>query len=147
MPKGQRLSLDEWKKQYATDGNATIDLKEVRPIEELISMPGVRQRNIAQAQKNKQAAPVAILFAMIAASAGIYIGMKTLHLETAGLRAEGRVVDMKAEYSSGGHGGYTYHAVVDYKTADNIESIQGQRRHQPAQPSGGRYGDSPLHGG
>jgi hypothetical protein len=120
IPKGQRVSIAEWKKQHQID-NDTIDLTGVKPIEDIVSGPDVRQAQQKQLQNYRKAVPFLGLFAIILFSLGIYASLQISRLEAAGLRAPGEVVRLKPEYSSGSGGGhYTYYAIVRFRTDKNV---------------------------
>ena len=120
IPKGQRLSIEEWKKQHHID-ETTIDLTEVKPIENLISAPDVQQARQKQLQNNKKATPILVIFGVILVPVGIYQSVKITRLEAAGLRAQGEVVRLSSEYSSGSGGGhYSYYAIVRFRTEKNV---------------------------
>lgn len=59
---------------------------------------------------------MALIFAGVAA----YCGQEIYTFETQGLRAEGKVLSLKEEYSSSGthNRGYTYYPIVSYRTQD-----------------------------
>jgi hypothetical protein len=120
IPKGQRLSVAEWRKQHHVD-ETTIDLAEVKPIENIVSAPDVQQARQKQLQNNKKVAPFLAVFAVILVAVGIYQSKKIARLEVSGLRAPGQVVSLKDEYSSGGGGGhYSYYAIVRFSTDKNV---------------------------
>jgi hypothetical protein len=120
IPKGQRLSIAEWRKQRGLGNAAAIDLTNVKPIEDILSSPDVQQAQQRQLQSSRKAAPFIGLFAAILAGAGIFQGMKIAHLEAVGLRAQGEVVRLKEESSSGSS---SYYAIVKYRT-DRNESVE-----------------------
>jgi hypothetical protein len=115
IPKGQRLSIEEWKKQHGTA--ATLDLTDVKPIEEFISAPDVQQAEQRQLQSSRKMAPFIGIFAVVLVGLAIFQGMKIAQLEAVGLRAQGQVVRLKEE-SSSGHS--TYYAVVKFRTDRNV---------------------------
>ena len=120
IPKGQRLSIEEWKKQHHMD-ETTIDLTEVKPIENIVSASAVQQSQQKQLQTYKKVVPFVGVFAVILVAIGIYQSVKITRLEAAGLRAPGEVVRLKDEYSSGSGGGhYSYHAIVRFRTEKNV---------------------------
>ena len=120
IPKGQRVSIEEWKKQHHLD-KTTIDRTEVKPIENIVSAPDVQQAQQAQLQSYKKFAPVLAIFALILIAVGVYQSVKITRLEARGLRAPGEVVRMKEEHSSGSGGGhYVYYAIVRFRTEKNI---------------------------
>jgi len=122
IPKGQRLSIDEWKGQHGT--GASIDLAQVKRIEDIIAAaPQLATR--AQPQQARKSAPVIGLFAIILAALGVWQGLRLAHLEAAGVRAPGQVVRLHEEWSSGSSGSshYNYYPIVRFRTAEN-ETIE-----------------------
>jgi hypothetical protein len=120
IPKGQRVSIEEWKKQHHID-ETTLDLTEVKPIENLISAPDAQQARQKQLLNNKKVAPFLAVFAVILVAVGIYQSKKIAHLEASGLRAPGEVVRLSSEYSSGSGGGhYSYYAIVRFRSEKNV---------------------------
>jgi hypothetical protein len=121
-PKGERPSIAEWKRQHGA--SASIDLSQVKRIEEITSA-APQQTTQAQKQQAKKWAPVIAIFAVILVALGFWQSMRLAHLETAGLRAPGQVVRLHEEWSSGSSGGshYTYYPIVRYRTAEN-ETIE-----------------------
>ena len=117
IPRGQRLSIEEWKRQHGTDGSA-IDMTQVKPIETLVSVADVAQAQQTQWQNTRKAAPFLGFFAVVLVCIGIYQSIRIARLEASGLRAQGQVVRMKEESSSGS--GYTYHAIVRFRTEKNV---------------------------
>src|SRR5260221_545157 len=93
IPKGQRLSIEEWRKQHGTA--STLDLTDVKPIEEIISAPDVQQAEQRQLQSSRKMAPLIGIFAVALVGLAIFQGMKIAHLEAVGLRAQGQVVRLK----------------------------------------------------
>jgi hypothetical protein len=77
IPKGQRVSIEEWKKQHHI-GETTIDLTEVKPIENIVSAPDVQQAQQAQLQSYKKFAPLLAIFALILISVGFIRALKSL---------------------------------------------------------------------
>lgn len=120
VPKGQRFSIEEWKKQCGSGSPVAIDLNDVRPIEEIVP-PEAQSAVQRQYQNNKKTIPILGIFAVILIVIGVIEAQKIFRLESSGLRAEGQVVGLKEQYSSSSHGGgsYTYYPIVDYQTADN----------------------------
>ncbi len=118
VPKGQRLSIEEWKKQHGL--GAAIDLSQVKPIEEIVPAAAARQGAQALRQQARRWAPLLGLFAVILAALAVFQSMKLAHLEAAGLRAQGRVVRVTEEWRSGSGGGHhVYYPVVKFRTQDN----------------------------
>jgi hypothetical protein len=112
IPKGERLSIAEWRKQHNLDGSASIDLKEVKPVEQLFA-PGKRPPWIS----NRQWAPLVGLFALLLAGIGVFQSYKMSRLEASGLRAPGAVVSLKEEESGNDS---SYYPVVRYQTDKNL---------------------------
>jgi hypothetical protein len=117
IPKGQRLSIEDWKKQHNI-GQATLDLTNVKPIETLVSAPEAAQARLKQTQNYKVIVPILAAVAVLLLGIGVFQSMKISRLEAQGLRAEGRVVRLNSEHSSNGHG-YTYYPVVRFRTQAN----------------------------
>jgi hypothetical protein len=117
IPRGQRLSIEDWKKQHNI-GQATLDLSNVKPIETLVSAPEVAQARLKQAQSYKTIVPILAAVAVLLLGIGVYQSLAISRLEAQGLRAEGRVVRMNSEHGSGSSG-YTYYPVVRFRTAGN----------------------------
>jgi len=120
VPKGQRISIAEWKQQHLNTPTA-IDLNSVKPIEELVSPEEQAAARQQQFQNSKKAIPILGIFAVILICLSVFLAHKMLRLESSGLRAQGQVVRMQEQYSSDSHGGggYVYYAIVDYETADH----------------------------
>lgn len=120
IPKGQRLSIAEWKKQHGMGEISAIDLSKIRRIEEIAGTAELQKKQQAQFAQYKKAAPLIGLFAVILIGFAINQGFKVARLEAAGLRAPGVVVRLKEEYSSSGGGRYDYFAVVRFRTDKNV---------------------------
>ena len=116
IPKGQRLSIEEWRKQHF--GKTTVDLADVKPIETIISAPEAAQARVKQAQSYKTVVPILAAVAVLLLGIGVYQSMKISRLEAQGLRAPGQVVRMNSEHGSGSSG-TTYYPVVRFRTAGN----------------------------
>ena len=112
-PKGQDLSsLQAWLRR-APDGT-TGRIAGVKPIEQIVS-PGDAQKT---SQQQKKAAPFVLIFAVLFASLAVYQAAALVRLQSAGVRAEGQVVSLKAESSQGGS--YSYYPIVRYRTSSNL---------------------------
>jgi Protein of unknown function (DUF3592) len=109
IPKGQRLSIEEWRKQHHLD-QREIDPADVKPIESLVSAAEVQQTQQKQSQNFKKAAPFLWILAAILLAIGIYQSVKISRLQSAGLRAPGEVVRLKGEHGS--NNGTTYYPIV-----------------------------------
>ena len=120
IPKGQRLSVAQWREQHGLGAAAAIDLAEVKPIEDIVSAPDVQQGEQRQLQSSRNAAPFIGLFAIILVGVGIWQGMRIARLETGGLRAQGQVVRLKQESGSGRS---SYYAIVRFRT-DRNETVE-----------------------
>jgi hypothetical protein len=123
IPKGQRLSIDEWKKQHGM--SATIDLAQVKRIEDLVPAAALQPNAQARALQARKWAPVLGVFAIVLAALGVWQSTRLAHLEAAGIRAPGQVVRLHGEWSSGSSGSshYNYYPIVRFRTAQN-ETIE-----------------------
>jgi len=92
-----------------------VDLSAVKPIEQIAAATGPAQRQ-QQLQQKKWAPVVVGLFAIALAAIGILQGVRIAQLESAGIRTQGDVVDLKEEYSSSNGGHYSYYPIVRYRT-------------------------------
>jgi hypothetical protein len=117
IPKGQRLSIEEWKKQHNI-GQTTLDLTNVRPIESIVSVPDVAQTRLKQLQSYRFIVPILGIVAMLLVAIGIHQGIRISRLEAMGQRTQGQVVRMTSD-SSSGSGSTSYHAVVRFRTDMN----------------------------
>jgi hypothetical protein len=113
IPKGERLSIAEWRKQHDLDGLASIDLKQVKPVEQLVTEPGGQPSRIM----DRKWAPLVGVFALILAGLGGFQTYKMSRLEASGLRAPGAVVSLKEEDSGSDS---SYYPVVRYRTDKNL---------------------------
>jgi len=122
IPKGQRLSIDEWKKQHGM--SATIDLAQVKRIEEITAAAPQPMRQPQPAQMKKWA-PIIALFTIILVAIGVWQSLRIAHFEAAGIRAPGQVVRLHGEWSSGSSGSshYNYYPIVKFRSAQN-ETIE-----------------------
>jgi hypothetical protein len=135
VPKGQRRSIAEWRKQRGLDADGAIDLKEVKRAEDILSS-GVGEAEQRQLQSSRKAAPLVGLLAIILICAGIFESIRIAKLEAVGLRAQGEVVGLKQEGSSG-H--VSYYAIVRYRTNNN-ETVEF-KDDVGSNPPGHRPGD------
>jgi hypothetical protein len=118
IPKGKRPSLAEWRKQRGLGPEAKIDLSQVKPIEGILAKPEIQQAQQAQLQQARKIAPFVALFAMILLGIGIWQSVKMAELQANGLRAQGQVVRMKEERSSGsGSSSTSYYPIVRFQPA------------------------------
>jgi len=92
IPKGQRLSIAEWRKRHGLGEDASIDHTRVKPIEQLVTGADMEQAALAQSRQSRKAAPIVGIFAVVLFAVGIYQSVKIARLETTGLRAQGEVI-------------------------------------------------------
>jgi hypothetical protein len=121
IPKADRVSLAEWRKQRGL-GAAGVDLAQVKRIEEIVPSAQLQQQAATQRQQMRKWAPFIALFAMGLAGLAVWQGMRLAHLEAVGLRAPGEVVSLKGEWSSGSGSSsshYTYYPIVQFRTPDH----------------------------
>jgi hypothetical protein len=116
IPRGQHLSIEQWKTLTHADQSCAIDLTKVRPIEELSSSNQATTKN-NDWQQSRWAVPILMVFAVILLCVGIYQSTMIARLESAGVRAQGEVVRLKEEHNSG-H--YTYYPIVRFRAANNV---------------------------
>jgi Protein of unknown function (DUF3592) len=118
IPKGQRLSIAEWRKQRGL--GAAIDPAAIKSIEKILATPEAQQAQQTQRQANRMAAPLLAIFAVILLCVGIFQAREIARLQSSGLRAPGAVVRLKAELGSGSDSRYTYYPIVRYRTDKNV---------------------------
>jgi Protein of unknown function (DUF3592) len=116
IPKELRPSYAEWRQRQAAE--AAIDPDEVTPIETLLATPEWQAKSQAQSRKNRKAAPLVAIFAAMLLALGVYQARELARLQSIGLRVQGQVVDLRQ--GSGDGVGATYHAVVQFRTADDV---------------------------
>jgi hypothetical protein len=114
IPKGQRVSVAQWRRQHGLGDTAAINLAAVRPIEDVVSALDIRE---GRSQSSRKAAPLIGLFAVILVCVGILQAKKIARLEAAGLRAQGEVVRLKDDFGSGHT---TYYPIVKFRTERNV---------------------------
>jgi hypothetical protein len=118
IPKGQRLSVEEWRKQHGL--GAAIVPADIKPMEKILATPQAQQALQTQVRGNKMAAPIVAVFAVILLCVGIFQAREIARLESTGLRAPGEVVRLKGESGSGTNSHYSYYAIVRYRTDKNV---------------------------
>jgi hypothetical protein len=114
IPKGQRLSIAEWRKQHGLGETTAIDMAEVKPAETILSTP----EQARQSQWQRKLAPFIVLFAVILAGIAFYQGNRIARLEAGGLRATGQVVRLYESEDQDGHS--SYYPIVRYSTEKNL---------------------------
>jgi len=115
IPKGKRLSKDEWRKQHLLGESASVDLARVVPIERLVSAEDIAKTAQQQARQARITGPIVAVVAIVLVGVGIWQSRTIAQLEATGLRANGEVIDLR----SGSGRGSGYHAVVRFRTAQN----------------------------
>ena len=115
-PKGQSpFSPQAWRRAPGAS------VAGVRPIEQIVSPADAQQAAANTLQQWNKAAPFVLIFGLLLISFAVYQGVTLARLESVGLRAEGQVVGLKAEYSSSSHGGsYNYFPIVRYRSNSNL---------------------------
>jgi len=113
IPKGERISIAEWRKQHNLDSSASIDLATVKPIEQLVTNSGGRP----SWGLNRKWTPLVGVFALLLAALGVFQGYRMSQLEASGLRAPGAVVSLREEESGNNS---SYYPVVRYRTDKNL---------------------------
>jgi hypothetical protein len=89
IPRGQHLSIEQWKTLTHADQSCAIDLTKVRPIEELSSSNQATTKN-NDWQQSRWAVPILMVFAVILLCVGIYQSTMIARLESAGDSRSGR---------------------------------------------------------
>jgi hypothetical protein len=120
IPRGKRPSLAEWKKRRNLGEGARVDLTRVTPIEEIVSGADMQRAAERQSRQSRMLAPIVGVMAVVFIGVAIYQGAAIARLEANGLRADGQVVSLRSETSSGGRGS-SYHPVVQYRTEQNAQ--------------------------
>jgi hypothetical protein len=115
-PKGPRVSIEEWKRLHNIGDAGAIDLTNVKPMESFPAQAAPAQKF----QNSKAAGPLLAFFAIVLVTAGAYQSVRVFRFETSGLRADGEVVRLIEQSSSGSSGGYVYYPVVRFRTAENV---------------------------
>lgn len=115
-PKGPRVSIEEWKKLHNMGDAGAIDLSKVKPME---SFP-VEASSARTFQNSKGLVPFLALFVVVLVLIGAYQSFRLFRFETSGARANGEVVRLIEQSSSGSNGGYVYYPVVRFRTAENV---------------------------
>ena len=115
-PKGPRISIEEWKKLHNMGDAVPLDLSKVKPME---SFP-VEAASAKTFQNSKATGPLLTFFAVVLVLVGTYMSVRLFRLETSGARANGEVVRLIEESSSGSSGGYVNYPVVRFRTAENV---------------------------
>jgi hypothetical protein len=117
-PGARRPFLDAWKQwRNLRTPAAGVDLSRVKPIEQLVSAADLQRSAEQRSKQSKWAVPIVGFFIVILVGVAIHEGQRVARLEANGVRADGQVVDLKGESSSGGHGGTSYYPVVRFRTA------------------------------
>jgi hypothetical protein len=117
---GPRISFAEWKRQANLASPKAIDLAQVKPAEQFLSAKDGSQSVAAQINSNPLVLPIVAFFAVALALVGCYQGYRMARLESAGIHADGEVIDLKEESSN--HG-YSYYPIVRFPIGNN-RSVQ-----------------------
>jgi hypothetical protein len=115
IPKGERLSIEEWKRQHGV--GAVFDQSQVKPIEALVSPDVARDQVRTERSQARKWAPLIAIFAVVLAAIGLHQSINLAHLEASGLRAPGQVMRLKEESSSGNS--RSYYPIVQFRAQDN----------------------------
>jgi len=109
IPKDQRPSLTDWRKEH---GLGPVDVSTVKPVESLASLPEARAALQIQARNGRKAAPFIALFAIVLIGVGVFEGARIGRLQSQGLRADGVVSRLVEE--SGSDNNFNYYAIVRF---------------------------------
>ena len=116
IPKAQRGSVAEWRAQRGLD--APIDLRAVKPIEQVTTVTAAQQSMRGQLQGNRKMAPLVGAFAIALLLVAAIQTRDIARLEARGLRVPGTVVRLHGEWSSGRNSTYVYHAIVRFRVGE-----------------------------
>jgi hypothetical protein len=72
IPKGSRVSLEEWRKQHGLGPNTSIDLAQVKRVEEIVPSAEALRSAQQQFRQSRKWTPVVGIFAVILVVIGIY---------------------------------------------------------------------------
>ncbi len=97
IPKGQRLSIAEWRKQHGLDDTTAIDMEQVKPAEAILGAPGIQQTR--QSQWQTKAAPFLLLFAVVLIGLALYQAIPGRPLSNASER-DGRIQGFDRQQSA-----------------------------------------------
>jgi hypothetical protein len=111
-------SLAAWRKKVGLGEAQPLDLNSVKTAEEIQAGAEFRQEWTSQVRQSKFARVVIGVFALALFGVGVSQGLRIARLEASGLRADGQVIALREEYSSGDDGSdYVYYPVVLYRAA------------------------------
>lgn len=130
IPRAQRPSIAEWRKQRGLGEDARVDLAQVKSVEQIETMA-------AKATAQPPRMLPFIVFAAGLAALAILQGVTVGKLQMAGLRAEGRVVRLVTETGSGNSP--SYYPVVRYRT--ERDTVVEFKDSTGSNPPGYRAGD------
>src|SRR5581483_1046865 len=102
IPKGKRLSKEEWRKQHLLGESARVDLSRVKPIEQLVPAADIARAAQQQSRQARITGPIIAIVALALIAAAIWQSRAIARLEAAGLRASGEVVALESRASGSG---------------------------------------------
>ena len=120
IAKGPRPSVAEWRARHGLDAAGAIDPAAVTPIETITGTPEAQRTLQMQVKNNRRTATFVGLCAVALLAIGIFQAQDIARLQSSGLRAQGEVVRLKGEMSSGRDPRYNYFPIVRYYTDKNV---------------------------
>lgn len=118
IPKDQRGTLDEWKAARDLRRQEKFEKKWVGiptvPLEDILCSPEGQERLKQEEKQKRFVAPIMVIIALGMMWGGYHQSEKLILLEKSGIRAEGKVIEMKSRSSDDG---YVYYPVVRFSTS------------------------------
>ncbi|MDE1151305.1 MAG: DUF3592 domain-containing protein [Micavibrio sp.] len=115
LPKGQRLTIAEWKaKNLAESRGGSRMTGQVLHVEDLAATPVFAAQAARNAANARKAAPILVLIGVGLILLGGYLAKKEQRLEDMGVRAPGRVVELRLNSSSDSN---SYYPIVNFQDA------------------------------
>jgi len=118
IPKGQRKTLAEWRKENITDSREKITAAPLLHAEDIESTPVFKANAQRNAKNLRQGGPIMLVISVGLLFLTSYLAQKQQHLEAMGLRAPGRVVEMTLSSSNSSS---TYYPVVRFADGTGAE--------------------------
>lgn len=112
IPKNERLSPAAWKESRKAARQKEMESLPLRQIEDILASPEMKAEKEKQKKDSRFAAPFVLLFAVGLMYGGYTEYGKISSLEKNGLRAQGKIIEMKAK--NGQDGSYAYYPVVTF---------------------------------
>lgn len=115
IPAAERGSLSDWQRARREERAAKLAAIPVRPIEEILNSPAMRERRLKERKSYRVIAPVLAIAGIGLLVLAVHVAGEVSQRESTGLRTEGQVVALQDDSSGDST---TYHAVVRFKVGD-----------------------------